>query len=193
MLLQVDTGFWNIEKFAMAFFGAVAAILLRYIYELYIDWKKNQTIKSLIKTDLNRQMKVLQILDKDLDMAMEHIKSGKMEPYIAPNYYYLSTAVYHSNSFIDYHKAFSNNEFNLLVSIYSSLEMFYKKPNQALIEYMVEIKEIFESGSASQDGIISLYADTTNAILTQKGVIKKLKNYINKFLMKTYSSENDIY
>ena len=85
MLLQADTGFWNLDKFAMAFFGATAAIILRFIYELYIDWKKNQTIQNIIKTDLKRQMKVLQIFDKDLDMAMEHIKSGKMDYYIAPN------------------------------------------------------------------------------------------------------------
>jgi hypothetical protein len=156
------------------FIGAVVGAGLTYFTTVINEWYKGRKqtgdIKKLIETDLVYQAAELNVLLKEILYAKDVLK-GIQDDNPDFKLWYLNDSVFKSNTFIEYHKAYTEQQFHNLVKIYQNIEALMKFSSNAFLNDYYAGLQTINSKADKYEGELKKFKDITLINLTMKQVV----------------------
>ena len=185
MLLVVITS----ERVIQSFLGALAAIVLKVVYDGVLFYKKKENIRNFLLTELKNQEDFIQItisaLSENVDLIVE---DKKLYTLLTVNG--MNTNVYKAYSEKEYFSSLNEDEFTKLMVIYNGLEKSLKINHLEFYEkFKAEIKKA-NTIEEIQD-LKDEYSNRMENLIFEADIIKSLIKDLRSILEKKYKS--DIY
>jgi len=132
----------NSERLLSAFLGALAALIIKHIYDATKEYSRLNRIRRIIKVDLENQSTYFNYLIEEFEIFIKYV-NGEIEVYDSMKSSMLNIDLFKAHSAIDYYKAFEEHHYKMIMDIYYLIGFYYDIiPNEEIKRYLREIKEL---------------------------------------------------